>query len=96
VLNDLYSSSQLAWVPATGGSQGYLARNEGSCSFCVNSHWSFPKGCPYQKNTEPASPPGFLESVAADMVAKGKPSAALAMRSYAEPVSYAADGRIII
>jgi hypothetical protein len=72
VLADLYGDGVLAWKEVGNGA-GYLARTEGSCQFCVNRHWRFPNECRYDKHTEPPPPRGFLEKVAAKIVATGKP-----------------------
>jgi nucleoside phosphorylase len=73
VLDDLYRQGKLAWTD-TGNGAGYLTRTEGSCRFCVNHHWHFPNECRYGKNKEQSPPPGFLERVAAKVVATGKPA----------------------
>jgi nucleoside phosphorylase len=72
VLDAMYASGELAWKDKGDGS-GYLARTEGSCKFCVNRHWQFPGECRYGKTQEPSPPAGFLEKVAAQIVATGKP-----------------------
>lgn len=71
VLDDMYENRQLSWKDSTDGT-GYLARTEGSCRFCVNRHWQFPGECRYGKTQEPVPPVGFLESVAARIVATGR------------------------
>jgi len=96
VLEDLYTNGEMSWVAGANGDPGYLARNTGSCDFCVNNHWEFPLGCPYKKNTEAPPAPGFLEMIAADMVAKGKPAGAIALKPYAEKLVIAPDGKIVI
>lgn len=73
VLDDLYRKGQLRWYDRDDGS-GYLARTEGSCRFCVNRHWQFPGECRYGKPDEEPPPAGFLEKVAARVVATGKPA----------------------
>lgn len=73
VLDDLYSQGVLSWKGKADGS-GYLDRTEGSCRFCVNSHWQFPNECRYGKTQEPTPPSGFLEKVAEQIVATGKPA----------------------
>lgn len=73
VLEELYNAGDLGYKDATGGQPGYLSRTEGACHFCVNTHWSFPQGCPYNKPEEQSPPAGFLSAVAAEIVAKGKP-----------------------
>lgn len=74
VLDDMYTQGLLSWKGKPDGS-GYLDRTEGSCRFCVNSHWQFPNECRYDKTTETPPPVGFLEKVAAQIVATGKPPA---------------------
>lgn len=73
VLDELLQQGTLRWQDEDKG-PGFLARNSGSCQFCVNQHWQFPLGCPYGKPKEPPPPPGFLEKVANEILAKGKPS----------------------
>ena len=73
VLEDMYASGELSWSDQ-GGGRGYLARNDGSCKFCVNRHWQFPGECRYDKTKEPSPPAGFLEQVATRIVATGKPA----------------------
>jgi nucleoside phosphorylase len=73
VLDELYSKGALSWNN-TGDGSGYLSRTEGSCRFCVNRHWRFPNECRYDKTRETPPPPGFLEKVAAQIVATGKPA----------------------
>ena len=76
VLEDLYRRGKLAWQAGRtdkDGKPGWLARNTGSCRFCVNTHWRFPEGCRYGKPDEPALPKGFLDKVAAALVKGGKP-----------------------
>jgi hypothetical protein len=72
-LDGMYASGDLSWSDQ-GGGRGYLARNDGSCKFCVNRHWQFPGECRYGKTTESSPPAGFLEQVAARIVATGKPA----------------------
>jgi hypothetical protein len=72
VLDQLYASGELAWTDKGDGS-GYLARTEGGCRFCVNRHWQLPDECRYGKTQEASPPAGFLEQVAAQIVATGKP-----------------------
>jgi len=74
VLDDMVRKGQLRWQDRADGS-GYLARTEGSCQFCVNRHWQFPGECRYGKTEEAAPPAGFLEQVAARVVATGRPAA---------------------
>jgi len=38
----------------------------------VNEHWTFPLGCPYEKNELESPPAGFLEKVAEAIVAAGR------------------------
>ena len=70
VLAELFDKGELAYTPASGGKPGFLSRSVGPCSFCDNSHWRFPKGCPYGKPQEPQYPIGFLEKVAEAMLNK--------------------------
>jgi nucleoside phosphorylase len=72
VLDELYAGGALRWTDQPDG-HGYLARNEGSCQFCVNRHWQFPNECRYDKPRETPEPAGFLEKVAAQIVATGAP-----------------------
>lgn len=74
ILEDLYKAGSLGYQDGTNGKPGYLARTEGSCRFCVNSHWEFPLGCPYGKIEEKTPPKGFLTAVAAQIVQEGKPA----------------------
>jgi hypothetical protein len=71
VLQQMYSRGELSWHDKGDGT-GYLARNEGSCRFCVNRHWQFPNECRYGKTVEAQPPVGYLEKVAAQIVATGK------------------------
>lgn len=73
VLEGLYTGGKLSYVKSENDKKGYLTRSEGACSFCVNDHWKFPLGCPYDKPEESAPPVGFLKKVAAQIVAAGKP-----------------------
>jgi hypothetical protein len=73
VLDDLFRQGKLSWTDL-GGGLGYLSRTEGSCQFCVNRHWRFPNECRYGKDKEEPPPPEFLESVAAKVIATGKPT----------------------
>ena len=73
VLEQMYASGELVWKNA-GNGNGHLARTEGSCHFCVNRHWQLPNECRYGKTQETPPPAGFLERVAAQIVATGKPS----------------------
>jgi hypothetical protein len=70
VLEDLYTEGKLSY----NDGKGYLQRSEGGCKFCVNKHWTFPEGCPYDKekadNDYPAS---FISDVVKEITAKGKP-----------------------
>jgi hypothetical protein len=84
VLDQMYQKGELRWedkVDDKGRPVGYLSRTEGSCRFCVNRHWQFPNECRYGKTQETPPPSGFLERVAAQIVATGRP---------ANPVSAAA------
>jgi len=68
VLEQLYQSGRLSYTNPKDGSPGFLSRGDGPCSFCVNNHWKFPKGCPYGKPDEKQYPIGFLEEVTKEMV----------------------------
>ncbi len=72
VLQEMYAKGDLTWKDKGDGT-GYIDRNEGSCRFCVNQHWQFPNECRYGKTKENPPPAGFLEKVAAHIVATGKP-----------------------
>jgi hypothetical protein len=71
VLQDLCNQGALSYTPASGSNPGHLTRTDGSCHFCVNQHWQFPLGCPYEKTEEQAPPVGFLDKVAEAMVSAG-------------------------
>lgn len=64
VLEEMFDRDQLSYTKGVGGQPGFLSRSDGPCTFCVNDHWSFPKGCPYGKPDEKQFPIGFLEKVA--------------------------------
>jgi hypothetical protein len=68
VLKSMYGK-ELTYTESKDGAPGYLARTIGPCTFCVNDHWKFPKGCPYGKPDEKQYPIGFLEKVTATMLA---------------------------
>jgi len=68
VLAKMYDNGELIY----DDTKQYLARTDGACRFCINSHWQFPAGCKYGKPAEIPEPPGFLEKVAAYIVANGK------------------------
>lgn len=72
VLGHLYSEKKLGYTNNASGTGGLLNRTEGSCHFCVNSHWEFPLGCPYDKTKEPPPPQGFLQEVAKQIIAAGR------------------------
>ena len=72
ILERLYDDNKLAYTNSPSGNGGLLDRTEGSCQFCVNSLWSFPQGCPYDKNKEQPPKEGFLQEVAKQIVAAGK------------------------
>jgi len=74
VLEQLYDAGKLSVSESGHPKQPRLERTEGSCRFCVNQHWTFPLGCPYGKPDEPEPPTGFLDKVAAQLVAGGRPS----------------------
>jgi hypothetical protein len=65
VLEQMYAVGQLAYTNPVDGNPGFLTRGSGPCTFCVNDHWKFPKGCPYGKPDERKYPVGFLEKVTA-------------------------------
>jgi hypothetical protein len=71
VLEDLYAKGRLTFSDGVGGQPGFLGRSDGPCSFCVNSHWQFPLGCPYGKPSEPQWPAGFLTKVTEAIVEAG-------------------------
>jgi hypothetical protein len=71
VLEQLYENGGLSYTNPKEGSPGFLSRGDGPCTFCVNSHWKFPKGCPYGKPDEKQYPIGFLEQVAGKMFGSG-------------------------
>ena len=68
VLEQLYQCGRLSYTNPKDGSPGFLSRGDGPCTFCVNNHWRFPKGCPYGKPDEKQYPIGFLEEVTKEMV----------------------------
>jgi hypothetical protein len=76
VLKHLYENGGLSYTNSKGGSPGFLTRGDGPCTFCVNSHWKFPKGCPYGKPDEKQYPVGFLEQVTREMVGSGNAAGA--------------------
>ncbi|MBD0371604.1 MAG: GTPase, partial [Pyrinomonadaceae bacterium] len=69
VLEAMFDKGQLSYTPPKSGHHGFLSRTDGPCTFCVNDHWKFPQGCPYGKPEEKQLPVGFLEKVAAAMMA---------------------------
>jgi hypothetical protein len=69
VLEEAYLKGKLAYTDPAGDNPGYLTRADGPCTFCVNDFWQFPQGCPYDKPAEPQLPLGFLEQVAAQIIA---------------------------
>jgi nucleoside phosphorylase len=73
VLEEMFKAGELAWTDKDDGG-GYLARTEGGCRFCVNRHWQFPGECRYGKTKEGQPNAGFLEKVAEQIVATGKPA----------------------
>ena len=73
VLDQMYDAGDLSWKYNADGT-GYLARTEGGCRFCVNSHWQFPNECRYGKTQEPSPAPGYLERVAEQIIATGRPA----------------------
>ena len=72
VLEQLYETGQLAYTDPKNGRAGFLSRSDGPCTFCVNNHWKFPKGCPYGKPDEKQYPVGFLETVTSVMVGNNR------------------------
>ena len=72
VLEDLYDNGTLSYTAPADGKSGFLTRTEGSCQFCVNRHWSFPLGCPYEKTEIEPPPAAYLEKVADAIVAAGQ------------------------
>ena len=68
VLKNMYGT-ELTYTESRAGSPGYLTRSNGPCTFCVNDHWKFPRGCPYGKPDEKRYSIGFLEKVTARMLA---------------------------
>jgi hypothetical protein len=75
VLEDVYTHGELT-ITTTASKQSVLTRSMGGCKFCVNDHWSFPQGCPYNKPDEPQLPAGFLAAVTRQLIATGRPAAA--------------------
>ena len=74
VLEDLYADGKLTYEKADDKEKGYLKRSDGGCKFCVNKHWTFPEGCPYDKNKEDENvPASFISQVVEEITAKGKP-----------------------
>jgi len=69
VLAEIFNKGQMTYTPAKNGHPGFLSRNDGPCTFCVNEHWKFPQGCPYGKPDEQQLPIGFLDKVVATMMA---------------------------
>lgn len=74
VLDALYADGTLGYGPVPGGAIEALGRTEGACRFCANELWTFPGECRYGKPAEQPPPPGYLEQVAAEIVAAGKPA----------------------
>jgi hypothetical protein len=69
ILEGMFDKGELAYTKPAAGHHGFLTRSEGPCTFCDNDHWKFPKGCPYGKPKEAQFKTGFLEKVAAAIVA---------------------------
>jgi hypothetical protein len=67
VLEGMFINGQLTYTNG-GAKPGYLTRSDGPCSFCDNSLWKFPKGCPYNKPKENQYPANFLNKVAASIL----------------------------
>jgi hypothetical protein len=76
VLEQLYENGGLSYTNSKEGNPGFLSRGDGPCTFCVNNHWKFPKGCPYGKPDEKQYPVGFLERVTGEMVESGNAAGA--------------------
>ena len=72
VLEGQFEDGKLAYTDGSGGEEGYLTRGNGGCKFCVNQHWEFPQGCPYNKPNEVEPDASFLEGIAKALVAGGK------------------------
>ena len=72
VLEQLYETGHLAYTDPKNGRAGFLSRSDGPCTFYVNNHWIFPKGCPYGKPDEKQYPVGFLEMVTSAMVGNNR------------------------
>jgi hypothetical protein len=68
-LGGLYDQGSLTYTKPAGGQPGFLTRSDGPCTFCDNTLWRFPLGCPYGKPKENQFAVGFLEKVAAAMMA---------------------------
>jgi hypothetical protein len=68
VLEEIFNKGQMSYAPPKNGHAGFLSRSDGPCTFCVNDHWKFPQGCPYDKPAEKQYPAGFLNKVAAAMI----------------------------
>ena len=68
VLSAMFKKGELSYTKGKHGQPGFLSRSDGPCTFCVNDHWTFPKGCPYDKPAEKQYPIGFLEKVAEQMM----------------------------
>ena len=81
-----WSSNAAASSSGNGEPPVNKARTEGSCRFCVNRHWQFPNECRYGKTQEAPPPAGFLEQVAAQIVATGRPANA------SKPAAFAVEG----
>jgi len=68
VLAQMYSGGYITYTSRQNNHTGFLTRGSGPCEFCVNQHWEFPKGCPYNKPNEKKYSVGFLERVAEAMI----------------------------
>lgn len=68
LLAEMFTKGELAYTPPKEGHGGFLSRNDGPCTFCVNHRWTFPLGCPYGKPDEKQYPVGFLEKVATKLM----------------------------
>jgi len=68
LLAEMFTKGELSYTPPKDGHEGFLSRNDGPCTFCVNHRWTFPLGCPYGKPDEKQYPVGFLEKVATKLM----------------------------
>ena len=89
VLDELYSNGTIAYGAVPGSQLQALSRTDGACRFCVNDHWTFPGECRYGKTGEPTPAPGYLEQVAAAIVAAGPPASRHDAAATSSPASAA-------